>query len=77
MTVAGEIDWIVTVIVALLAAVLVGWANWRSNKPYEPGSEPLVPLGLIQFLGLTLLLLSLAHAVSLITGTPFEGRVGR
>lgn len=47
-----------------------------ARRPYEPGRLPLVPPVAIQFVALTVVLVMLAHLVSLLTGRPLTGRFG-
>lgn len=67
-------DLATTTSILILAALAAGWANWRSRKPYVPGSPPLIPYGAIQFVGFLVVILMAAHLITLATGTPFTGR---
>jgi hypothetical protein len=56
---------------ALAVAVL---ANWRERRPRAFGRPPLVPYTAIQAIAVMVLILMLAHLVSLLTGQPLRGR---
>ena len=45
-----------------------------SRRPYEPGRLPLIPYAAVQFIGVVVILLMLAHLITIWTGTPFVGR---
>jgi ABC-type nickel/cobalt efflux system permease component RcnA len=65
-------------IAVLLAALLVaGVANWRERRPRDLGKPSLVPYSAIQVLAVVVIILMLAHLVSLLTGTPLHGRLQR
>ncbi|MCH8861504.1 MAG: hypothetical protein IID51_03215 [Proteobacteria bacterium] len=73
---AAILDLQTTLITLVLAAAAVGWANWRGRKPYVPGNPPLIPYGVIQFVGMVIVFLMAAHLITLLTGKPFTGRRG-
>ena len=65
-----------TVTLTLLAmgiAVFAG-ANFMSRRPVVPGNPSLIPWTALQFVGLVVVILMLAHLVTLLSGTPLEGR---
>jgi hypothetical protein len=63
---------------AMVASLgVLGFTNYMSRKPHQAGSTWMVPYHAIQFLALVALLLMLAHLISLLTGQPFTGRLGR
>jgi hypothetical protein len=63
-------------VACLLAALLVGGlANWRERRPRDLGRPSLVPYSAIQVLAVLVIILMLAHLVSLLTGHPLEGRL--
>lgn len=64
---------------AILCAALVaaGLANWRERRPRPLGTPPMVPYIAIQALAILVVILMLAHLVSLLTGTPLKGRLSR
>lgn len=65
----------VTLILMAVAAAALGLATWAARREYVPGRPPLVPYGLIQFVALLAFLLLAGHVVTLVTGTPFVGRL--
>lgn len=69
-------DLPVTITILILAGMAAGWANWRSRKPYVPGNPPLIPYGAVQFVGILVIMLMVAHLLTLLTGKPFTGRRG-
>ncbi|MGH1478252.1 MAG: hypothetical protein ACRBM6_05905 [Geminicoccales bacterium] len=60
----------------LLAAALavIGFANWRERQPREIDKTPLVSYPLIQMIGIVIVVLMVAHLVSLLTGQQLQGR---
>jgi hypothetical protein len=67
------------VTLGLLAAALAtfGGALYAARRPPPPPGEPrMVPWTGIQFVSLVVVVLMLAHLVTLTTGTPFRGRAG-
>jgi hypothetical protein len=59
----------------LFAALAIGaLANWRERRPRELGRPPLVPYTAIQVVAVLVIILMLAHLVSLLTGQPLKGR---
>lgn len=62
--------------IAALAAggALFAAANYMSRRPVEPGNPSLVPWTALQFIGLVIVILMLAHLATLLTGTPLQGR---
>lgn len=68
---------LIATLAALVAcAAAFALATWRSRKPVPPGEVRHVPYGMIQFIALLGCILTLAHLVTLLTGTPFKGRLG-
>ena len=51
-------------------------ALWLDNRPYVPGRVWRVPWRGIGFLAVVAAVVLAAHLVSLLTGTPFAGRMG-
>ena len=66
-----------TLVLLALGLALAGFANFMSRRPPEPGRVRLVTYTELQFLGLLVVVLMLAHLVTLLTGTPLEGRNAR
>ena len=67
----------VTVAILLIAVVIAGIANYQARKPAEPERVRWVPYVGVQFLAILIMVLMLAHLVSLVTGQPLVGRLSR
>jgi hypothetical protein len=63
-----------TVAILLGALAIAALANWRERRPRELGRPPLVPSTAIQAIAIVVVILMLAHLVSLLTGQPLKGR---
>lgn len=63
-----------TLAILLGALALAALANWRERRPRELGRPPLVPATAIQAIAIVVVILMLAHLVSLLTGHPIKGR---
>jgi uncharacterized membrane protein len=63
-----------TLAVLFAALVVAALANWRERRPREVGRPPLVSYTAIQVVAVLVILLMLAHVVSLLTGQPLRGR---
>ena len=63
-----------TLVILGLGLALTVFANVMARRPVEPGDVRLIPYNGLQFLGLVVVILMLAHLVTLLTGTPLEGR---
>jgi hypothetical protein len=66
-----------TIAVLIAALLIAGAANWRERRPHDLGRPSLVPYSAIQALAVLVIILMLAHLVSLLTGTPLDGRLPR
>ncbi|MGF1627660.1 MAG: hypothetical protein ACFCVH_22500 [Alphaproteobacteria bacterium] len=51
-------------------------ALWLDNRPYVPGRVWRIPWRAIGFLAVVAAFVLAAHLISLVTGTPFRGRMG-
>ena len=61
-----------TTIAALVIAFgLAALANWQMRRPFTKRWLPVVPWLGVQFVAVAILLVMLAHLVSLLTGHPF------
>ncbi len=69
-------DMTTTLVIMGIAAIVTGFANYKSRQPYEPGKLPWLPYNGLQFVGLIIVFLMAAHLITLITGKPFTGRRG-
>ena len=63
-----------TISILVASSIIFGCANYMSRRPSEPGIPKLVPWTGLQFLGLVVVILMLANLVTLLGGTPLEGR---
>ena len=63
-----------TVAILLGALAIVALANWRERRPRELGRPPLVASPAIQAIAIVVVIVMLAHLVSLLTGQPIKGR---
>jgi hypothetical protein len=63
-----------TLAVLFAALAVAALANWRERRPRDVGRPPLVPYTAIQVIAVLVVVLMLAHLVSLLTGQPLRGR---
>jgi hypothetical protein len=64
-----------TIAILLVALLVAGVANWRERRPGVLGRPPLVPYTAIQLVAVLVIIVMLAHLVSLLTGQPLQGRL--
>jgi uncharacterized iron-regulated membrane protein len=67
----------VTLTILLLALAVAGFANWRERRPRALGRPPLISYTALQMVALVVVILMLAHLVSLLSGQPLTGRLMR
>ncbi len=67
----------VTLITLGAAAALGAFSNYMYRKPYVPGTPHYVPYLALQFLAAIVVIVMLAHLVTLFTGFQIPGRTGR
>ncbi len=72
-----ELTLEVTLAILAVAVVVVGFSNYMSRKPAEPGKVRWIPYVGVQFLGILVVVLMVAHLISLVTGQPLVGRMRR
>lgn len=65
-----------TLAILVAAFAVFAGAIFISRKPVEPGQVRMIPYGGIQFLAIAVVLVTAAHLISLLTGTPLVGRSG-
>ena len=65
--------WIARASAVLLFLV----ATYKARQPKEVGELRWIPYGGLQFVAILVIVLALAHIVSLLTGTPLIGRFSR
>jgi hypothetical protein len=63
-----------TLAILLAALAIAALANWRERRPRDLGRPPLVPYTAIQMIAVLVIILMLAHVVSLLTGQTLKGR---
>lgn len=66
----------VTLILLGVGVVVTVFSNWKARQEYEPGQMPLIPYNGLQFVGMLIIFVTIAHLISLVTGEPFTGRMG-
>ncbi|MEP3114476.1 hypothetical protein [Nisaea sp.] len=71
-----SMDLFTTLIALGAAALLFAFSYWQDKREREPGQVTLIPYTMIQILAVVTCLVLLAHLVTLISGTPFRGRLG-
>lgn len=69
-----EVSFELTISILIVALLIAGLANWRERRPRPVGKPSLVPYIAIQILAVLVIILMLAHLVSLLTGHPLKGR---
>ena len=67
----------VTLIILAVCVAVLGIAQIRERRKYEPGRVSLIPWVPLQFVAMMGMILMLAHLVSLLTGEPLVGRMMR
>lgn len=66
-----------TLIVLAVCVAILGIAQIRERRRYEPGRISLIPWVPLQFIAMMGVIVMLAHLVSLLTGEPLVGRFQR
>jgi choline-glycine betaine transporter len=66
-----------TLIILAVCLAVLGLAQIRERRKYEPGRISLIPWVPLQFVAMMGMILMLAHLVSLLTGEPLVGRMMR
>ena len=70
-------DLTATLVILGFAVAVAAFANYKGRQPYEPGVTRWIPYTGLQFVALLVVVLMLAHLVTLLTGTPLVGRFSR
>ena len=65
-----------TLIVLFAAAAVFGGALYGEGRPYVPGRLWKLPYKALMFVSVLVVVLMLAHVVTLVTGTPLRSRFG-
>ena len=68
---------IATLMVLVGAVALLGLATYMARQPKEVGELRYIPYGGVQFVAILIIVLALAHIISLLTGQPLVGRFSR
>jgi hypothetical protein len=71
-----ELNLPVTIAIVMLTLGMFAFANWRGRQPSQPLKVRMVNYHVIQIVCVVVLLLLLAHLMSLLTGQTFRGRRG-
>ncbi len=58
-------------------AGLFALAGYLARRPRELGKLQWIPYNGVQFVALVIVILAIAHLISLLTGQPLEGRFSR
>lgn len=76
MPVYLSLDFLVTLagLIAALSGVVA--LLWMEKRPREPGKPLLLPTTPLLFVCLVIIVVALAHMVTLVTGVPHRGRLG-
>jgi hypothetical protein len=61
----------VTVAALIVALAFAALGNWQMRRPFHRRWLPVIPWLGVQFLGVTVALIMLAHLISLLSGHPF------
>ena len=64
-------DLNVTVASVVIALAIAAFANWQMRRPFHRRWLPVLPWLGVQFVAVTVLLIMIAHLISLLTGQPF------
>lgn len=70
------IDVIITVVCLVASVSLGGLLVWLEHRPREIGRPRLVPTTPLLLLCALVVVLALAHMVTIVTGVPHQGRLG-
>jgi len=65
-----------TLVVAVLSLGMFGFANWRARQPAQPLKVRMINYHVVQMACIVILLLMVAHLVTLWTGAPMTGQGG-
>ena len=71
-----SLDFLVTLAGLVTALSGVVALLWMERRPREPGKPLLLPTTPLLFVCLVIIVIALAHMVTIITGVPHRGRLG-
>lgn len=72
-----ELSLPVTLTILLLTLGIFGFANWRGRQPAQPLKVRMVNYHVVQIICVVVVLLMVAHLVTLVFGQPLPPRGGR
>lgn len=72
-----ELNLPVTLTILVLTLGMLAFANWRGRQPAQPLKVRMVNYHVVQIACVVVLLLMIAHLVTLISGQPLPPRSGR
>jgi hypothetical protein len=72
-----ELSLPITLTILVLTLGLFGFAYWRGSRPAEPLKVRMVNYHVIQIACIVVVLLMVAHLVTLLSGQPLTPRGGR
>ncbi len=68
---------VMTLAVLAAGVALFLFATYMGRRPKEDGKLRWIPYGGVQFVAILIIILALAHVISLLTGQPLVGRFSR
>lgn len=71
-----DLELIVTVSAIVAAVAVSGWIVVLERREPVPGEPRLFPTTPVLFLAIVVIVVALAHLVTLVTGSPHTGRFG-
>ena len=69
-----DLGWILSIIGLAVGGGLFAFARWKAAKPAEPLKVRLFNYNIVAFIAVVIMLLSIAHMLTLATGKRFGGR---
>ena len=67
-------DLTITLTVIMLSIACITWLVILEKRPVEPGNPRLIPTTPVIFILMIVILLALAHLMTIVTGSPHVGR---
>lgn len=69
---------VTTLVLAAMASLVAGFCIWHQHRERDRplGEVSLFPSTVVMILAVLVLILALAHLVTLMTGVPLKGRMG-
>jgi len=69
-----ELSLPVTVTILVLTGAMFAFANWRARQPAEPLKVRMINYHVVQIVCVVVVLLMVAHLVTLLSGQPLSGK---